>query len=64
MSNGDEIFITYRGKFYKYKVFETKEVNPEEVGNYVESKDEQLTLMTCAPVGTNLRRLLIFAKPG
>jgi len=59
----DEIFITYQGKFYKYKIFDTKEVSPKEVENYIETKDEQLTLMTCVPVGTNLRRLLIFAKP-
>lgn len=63
MNNGDEIFITYKGKFYKYKVSDIKEVNPKEVENYIETKDEQLTLMTCVPVGTNLRRLLIFAKP-
>lgn len=63
INNGDEIFITYQGKFYKYKVFETQEVDPKEVENYIEAKDEQLTLMTCVPVGTNLKRLLIFAKP-
>ena len=63
LGEGDEIFITYQGKFHKYKVFETKEVSKKEVGDFVVFDEEKLTLMTCVPVGTNLRRLLVFAEP-
>jgi len=63
LKENDEIFITYKGKFYKYVVFKTEEVGKNDVSNYIDSDKEQLTLMTCVPVGTNLRRLLVFAKP-
>lgn len=63
LKEGDEIFITYQGKFRKYVVSKTEEVKKSEVENYIDSNQEQLTLMTCVPVGTNLKRLLVFAKP-
>jgi LPXTG-site transpeptidase (sortase) family protein len=63
LKENDEIFITYKGKFYKYIVTKSEEVNKDEVSNFIDSDKEQLTLMTCVPVGTNLHRLLVFAKP-
>lgn len=63
LSPGDEIFIVYKGKIEKFSVSETKEVGKKEVDGFVEADQEQLTLMTCVPVGTNLRRLLVIAKP-
>lgn len=58
----DEIFVTYHGKLEKFTVMEKKEVKKQEVSDYLLSEEKQLTLMTCVPVGTNLKRLLIFAK--
>lgn len=59
----DEIFVIYHGELKKYQVKQLVEVKKAEVSSYVESSDEQLTLMTCVPVGTNLRRLLVIATP-
>lgn len=64
LTEGDEVFITYQGKFRKYIVTKSQEVKKDDVENFIDSDQEQLTLMTCVPVGTNLRRLLVFAKPG
>lgn len=58
----DEIFIIYHGKIEKYQVKKSVDVKKNEVGPYVVTTKEQLTLMTCVPVGTNLRRLLIIAE--
>lgn len=63
LKTDDQIVITYQGKFHYYKVREAIEVKPKDVSQYFDSSKEQLTLMTCVPVGTNLKRLLIFAEP-
>ena len=59
----DEIDLFYQGRRYVYKVTETKIVSPREV-QYLTRKtdDEFLTLQTCWPPGTTLKRLLVFAK--
>ncbi|PIT97353.1 hypothetical protein COT77_01910 [Candidatus Berkelbacteria bacterium CG10_big_fil_rev_8_21_14_0_10_41_12] len=60
----NKIVITYRGVIYKYKVVEKKEVTKKEVENYIDlPQKKSLTIMTCVPVGTNLRRLIIIATP-
>ena len=59
----DEIYVIYHGKLEKYNVKQTIEVRKDEVSSYVASDNEQLTLMTCVPIGTNLRRLLVIAVP-
>lgn len=63
---GDKIIINYQGKAYEYIVFEKKEVWPSEI-SYLEdalkSRKNQLILQTCTPIGTSLKRLLVFAKP-
>jgi LPXTG-site transpeptidase (sortase) family protein len=63
LKEGNEIILTYQGKITRYKVKSLKEVKKKEISAYLDSKSEQLTLMTCVPVGTNLRRLLVFAEP-
>ncbi len=63
LQEGDEILITSNGKIFRYRVSEKREVSPKKAADYFFSDSEQLTLMTCVPVGTNLRRLLIIAKP-
>lgn len=59
----DEIYLAYKGKVYKYEVQQKIELTKDKVTDYVSSDKEQLTLMTCVPVGTNLKRLLIIAEP-
>lgn len=48
---------------YKYKVAETKVVYPNQVEVTQKTPTEQVSLMTCVPVGTSLKRLIIIAKP-
>jgi LPXTG-site transpeptidase (sortase) family protein len=63
LSEGDEIIITYRGEFHRYKVSGKEEMKKDEVEDHLEASQEKLTIMTCVPVGTNLKRLLIYADP-
>jgi sortase A len=60
---GDEVLITRNGKELKYKVTDKKEVDPSEVQYLLQTDKTQLILQTCTPIGTSLRRLLIFAEP-
>ena len=60
---GDSITVVYQGEEYQYRVNELKEVWPNEVAYLTESTTDQLILQTCTPLGTALKRLLVFAEP-
>jgi len=60
---GDKIYIYYGQDQYIYEVYDTKVVMPTEVDVLMQDGGDKLTLITCTPVGTNLKRLVIFAKP-
>lgn len=62
LKNGDQILIKTKGKVFTYKVFDKKLVWPTEIKYLKETKD-QLIVQTCWPIGTSIKRLLIFAKP-
>lgn len=62
LKSGDLIEINYKGKNYKYAVSHSIEVWPNEVEAITKISGDQLILQTCTPVGTSLKRLLIFAK--
>jgi len=62
LSEGDEIIITYKGEFHHYQVSGKEEMRKNEVAEHLESDKPKLTIMTCVPVGTNLKRLLIYAE--
>lgn len=59
----DEIIIYYQGKDYHYSVAESKLVDNSNI-NYLKnsSSDQQLTLITCWPPGTTLKRQIVIAK--
>ncbi|QQG44254.1 MAG: class E sortase [Candidatus Roizmanbacteria bacterium] len=59
----DEIDIFYKGQRYVYKIIDRKIVDPSQV-EYLTRKTnkEFLTLQTCWPPGTALKRLLVFAE--
>lgn len=60
----DVIYINYRGKEMKYRVFE-KKVSPPSDLSYLDYHDENrevLILQTCWPIGTDWNRLLILAE--
>jgi len=63
LNTGDEIDIFYRGKLIKYEVYDKKVVgadSSEYFGTIGEGKT--LTLQTCYPPGTTLKRLVVLAK--
>lgn len=62
LKNGDQIIIHKDGKDYIYIVEDKKEVWPNEVSLVFEKSKEYLILQTCTPLGTDWKRLLIFAK--
>lgn len=61
---GDIIRVWYQGTQYDYAVTDKKLVSAGDI-QYLNKKtnQEQLTLMTCWPPGTTLKRLIIVAKP-
>lgn len=64
LTNDDSIYIKNNGTLYKYRVYDKKVVSYKEA-EYLEYKDQEkelLILQTCWPIGTNWKRLLIFAE--
>lgn len=60
---GDSIYLNYQEKRYTYTVTKKEEVQPNEVNKLVyPTTKPMLTLITCTPVGTALRRLLVTAE--
>ncbi len=63
LNTGDTIEIQRNGKVYNYTVREKKEVLPTEAKYLENTARTQLILQTCTPIGTDLKRLLVFADP-
>jgi len=63
LTNGDKIVVFYKNKEYIYYVFEKKVVEANDVSVAMPTEKEQLTLMTCWPIGTDKKRLIIKAAP-
>ncbi len=59
LEKNDEIIIESKGNIYKYKVTETKVVKPEEVSVLDQTKDSQITLITCTPIRVGSHRLVV-----
>lgn len=60
---GDEISIKRDGKIYKYKVTTTKIVNASDIQYLKKNASDGIVIQTCWPIGTSLKRLLVFAAP-
>ena len=61
---GDEVDVYYKGRLYKYIVYDKKVVEPtdaEYLGTLTEG-EKTLTLQTCYPPGTTFKRLVVLAK--
>ncbi len=59
----DEIFVDFDGVRYKYVVEELKEVSPSDISVLEQRYDDSyLTLITCVPPGTYLKRLAVRAR--
>lgn len=62
LEKGDEVNLFYQGKRSIYKIVEKRVVDPSQVEYLVrKSNKEFITLQTCWPPGTTLKRLLVFA---
>jgi LPXTG-site transpeptidase (sortase) family protein len=61
MQIGDLIYIYYQNQKYIYRVNKSFVVRPEQVDVLNPTTSPTLTIMTCTPVGTNLRRLIVTA---
>ncbi len=59
----DKIHLDFKGKRYMYTVFDKKEVDPNNIEYLKNPEKNLLILQTCTPLGTSLKRLLIFAVP-
>lgn len=60
---GDEYSIYYEGGLHRYRVVKKFEVQPEDVSVLEQTPDRRMsTLMTCTPIGTTLRRLIVQAE--
>lgn len=63
LKTGDEIYVDYDNVHYKYVVSEMYEVQPTDLSVLEQRFDGRyLTLITCSPPGTVLRRLVIKAQ--
>ncbi|MDD5624098.1 MAG: sortase, partial [Candidatus Peribacteraceae bacterium] len=60
---GDEYWVYYGGDKHRYVVTNKEEVKPTNVDVLDQPVDRRIgTLMTCTPVGTTLRRLILTAE--
>lgn len=60
---GDDIIINYNNSDYKYKVTQMYEVQPTNLSVLEQRFDSKaITLITCSPPGTYLRRLIVRAE--
>lgn len=60
---GDTIEVYYQGEKFIYEIFDTSTVKPEQVDILQkETEDEELTLITCTPVGTAINRFIVEAR--
>lgn len=62
LESGDELALAYIDKVYIYKVIDKIIVKPEQTEVLNKTDKPIISLMTCVPVGTNLKRLIIKAE--
>ncbi len=63
IKRGDEAVVNYDGVTYRYAVRETAEILPTQVEVLAQRYDKnELTLITCVPLGTYLRRFVARAE--
>lgn len=64
LGENDKILINYQGTNIEYKVYMKKVIsaNESEYLTYSDANREVLILQTCWPLGTNWKRLLVFAE--
>ena len=64
LSPGDDIILYYQSQPYSYQVDQVKLVSNQELDYLISATSHRrLTLMTCWPPGTTLKRLIVIASP-
>lgn len=58
----DKVVVYFDQKKYVYEVNDIKVVSSNDINILGKSTTEKLTLITCTPIGTNLKRLVVTAK--
>lgn len=61
---GDIFYLTYNGRVYSYRIFDKRVVEPTDTSvlNPVPGKPATVTLITCDPPGTSLRRMVVWGE--
>lgn len=59
---GDIIYVKFGSDVYAYKVFDQRTVSANDLSILNPSNDSRLTLATCWPLGTSLKRMVIIAN--
>lgn len=59
---GDIVHLKYNNQDYLYKVNDIKVVKPDDLSPMKQTNSSTLTLMTCTPVGTSLKRLIVTSR--
>lgn len=63
LKKGDTFYLNYKGTRYTYSVTHSKVVKPNQVDALQIGDDKPMaTLITCTPIGTAEKRLLVFAE--
>lgn len=62
LEENDTIFIDYKGTRYQYSVKKKYIVQPSEVSVLQPVNYNRLTLITCTPIGSNAKRLIVEAE--
>lgn len=62
VKTGDKVFIFHNQKKFIYEIFDIRVVLPSEIDVLGKTNDERITLITCTPLGTNLKRLVVTGK--
>lgn len=63
LSGDDLIYLIYNSTIYIYKVTQVKTVAPEDISYLKGTSDKNtVTLMTCWPAGTTLKRLVVVGE--
>lgn len=62
LEKGDQVILFYKNQRYTYQITDKQVVDPSQVEYLTrKTKNEFLTLQTCWPPGTTLKRILLFA---
>ena len=51
--------FSFNQKKYLYEVYDKQIILPNQVDILTQGGDDRLTLITCTPIGTNLKRLVL-----